>query len=298
MRKIIAVMAAGSLLAGAALCGCSNPNQTQSSLSSDYSAAADKSSSLAGKEADSSQNQSMTAAQSNIKKNVLRNENFTDDGTFKYYSENGKAASLEGIDVSSYSGSIDWNRVKDSGVDFVMVRLGGRGYGDDGALYQDDRAAEYIQGAQAAGIKAGGYFFSQAITEEEAAQEADKVKEILGEIQPDFPIAYDLETIKDDTARTDNLSAAQATACANAFCRQIAGHGYTPMIYADAPALNEKYDTAKLAEYTLWYCEYADRPVCDTPFSMWQYSKTGHVDGVEGTVDLNICFTNLATYAN
>lgn len=231
-----------------------------------------------------------------VPKNKLDNNNFTSDSTFKYYSENGKPASLEGIDISSYSGDVDWNKVKDSGVDFAIIRIGGRGYGDEGSLYTDDRALEYIEGAQNAGIKVGGYFFSQAINTEEAVEEADYVKSVLGDIKLEFPVAYDWEIIKDEDARTDSVSAAEATNCARAFCDRIVELGYKTMIYSPSRELYFKYDLSRLADIDIWYCEYSDVPNFYYRFSMWQYSSTGRVDGIDADVDMNICFTNVADY--
>ncbi|HBM98007.1 MAG TPA: glycoside hydrolase [Ruminococcus sp.] len=231
-----------------------------------------------------------------VPKNTLNNDNFTADSTFKYYSENGKAASLEGIDISSYSGDINWEKVKNSGVDFVIIRIGGRGYGKEGALYTDDKALEYIEGAHNAGLKVGGYFFSQAINVEEAVEEADYVKSILGDIKLEFPVAYDWEIIKDEDARTDNVSAAEATNCARAFCDRIIEHGYKTMLYSPSRELYFKYDLSRLADIDIWYCEYSDVPTFYYQFSMWQYSSTGRVDGIDADVDMNICFTNIADY--
>ncbi len=231
-----------------------------------------------------------------VPKNTLNNDNFTADSTFKYYSENGKAASLEGIDISSYSGDINWEKVKNSGVDFVIIRIGGRGYGKEGTLYTDDRALEYIEGAHNAGLKVGGYFFSQAINVEEAVEEADYVKSILGDIKLEFPVAYDWEIIKDEDARTDNVSAAEATNCARAFCDRIIEHGYKTMLYSPSRELYFKYDLSRLADIDIWYCEYSDVPTFYYQFSMWQYSSTGRVDGIDADVDMNICFTNIADY--
>lgn len=231
-----------------------------------------------------------------VPKNKLNNDNFTADSTFKYYSEKGKAASLEGIDISSYSGDINWEKVRDSGVDFVIVRIGGRGYGEEGSLYADDRALEYIDGAHNAGLKVGGYFFSQAINTEEAVEEADYVKSILGNTKLEFPVAYDWEIIKDEDARTDNVSAAEATNCARAFCDRIMELGYKTMLYSPSRELYFKYDLSRLADIDIWYCEYADVPTFYYQFSMWQYSSTGKVDGIDTDVDLNICFTDIADY--
>ena len=177
-----------------------------------------------------------------------------------------------------------------------MVRLGGRGYGEDGAMYADERALEYIKGAQAVGIKAGGYFFSQAISSDEAAEEAKFIMDLLGDTKLDYPIAFDWEIIKNDEARTDGVSSTQATECARVFCETIKSFGYKPMIYSPSRELYFKYDLTKLKDFDIWYCEYADVPEFYYQFTMWQYSETGSVPGIEGSVDLNICFTNIADY--
>ena len=230
-----------------------------------------------------------------VEKNTLQNDRFYEEGGFKRYSADGVTA-LVGIDVSESSGDIDWDRVKAAGVDFAMVRLGGRGYGEDGAMYADERALEYIKGAQAVGIKAGGYFFSQAISSDEAAEEAKFIMDLLGDTKLDYPIAFDWEIIKNDEARTDGVSSTQATECARVFCETIKSFGYKPMIYSPSRELYFKYDLTKLKDFDIWYCEYADVPEFYYQFTMWQYSETGSVPGIEGSVDLNICFTNIADY--
>jgi GH25 family lysozyme M1 (1,4-beta-N-acetylmuramidase) len=204
---------------------------------------------------------------------------------------------ISGVDVSLWQGVIDWKQVKAAGVDFVMVRLGGRGYGEEGSLYADDRALEYIQGAQAAGIKAGGYFFSQAITTEEAVEEAAYVKNLLGDIKLEYPVAFDWEIIKDDNARTDKVTSTQATECAVAFCEKVKSFGYIPMIYSASREFYFKYDLSRLKDYELWLVQYADKPDFYYKFSMWQYSESGHIDGIDGSVDLNISFKSTADYA-
>lgn len=232
-----------------------------------------------------------------VKRNSLNPDNFTADTTFKYYSENGKPASTEGVDVSEYNGDIDWQAVAESGVDFAMIRIGGRGYGEAGTLYADEKAIENLREAQANGIKTGVYFFSQAINVEEAIEEANYTKELLGDIKLDYPIAYDWELIKDDTARTDTVSAYEATECARAFCDTVRANGYTPIIYSPSRELYFKYDLSRLADIDIWYCEYSNTPSFYYEFSMWQYSYDSLVDGIEGETDLNICFTNIADYA-
>lgn len=306
MKKTFCAVLATALALTAVFCGCaSNKNETSAGTASKGSAATfdetpeDSTVSTTGKKihiADSTLGDIWITELEGVKKNTLNKENFTADSTFKYYSEDGKPASAEGIDISSFSGDIDWNKVKGAGIDFVMVRLGGRGYGDDGALYSDERALEYIRGAQDVGIKVGGYFFSQAVTSAEAVEEAEFIRDMLGDIKLDYPIAFDWEIIKNDSARTDAVTSTQATECARVFCETISGYGYKPMIYSPSRELYFKYDLTKLKDFDIWYCEYADTPEFYYQFTMWQYSETGAVPGIEGSVDLNICFTNIADY--
>ncbi len=299
MKKLSCFVLTLTLTLCVILSGCSDDSSSESSSNTAATEVTDNTVKTTGAKIhinDSTLGEIWITELDGVEKNTLNNDNFTADSNYKYYSENGQAASAEGIDVSSYSGSIDWDKVKSSGIDFVMVRLGGRGYGDSGELYTDEKAVEYINGAQKAGLKVGGYFFSQAISNEEAIEEAEYVKQILADIKLDYPVAYDWEIIKDDSARTDSVSASQATQCAKAFCDKIKEYGYTPMIYSPSRELYFKYDLTQLSEYDIWYCEYADTPTFYYEFSMWQYSDSGKVDGIEGAVDLNICFTNVSDY--
>ena len=299
MKRIICLLLASAMLVSAVLCGCSDENNSSSSSSQTATAATDTTVKTTGNKIhinDSTLGEIWITELDGVPVNKLDNNGFTADSRLKYYSENGKSASTEGIDVSAYSGDIDWKKVKDSGIDFAMIRVGGRGYGESGEMYTDERALEYINGAKAEGIKVGAYFFSQAINTEEAIEEADYVKSVLGDIKLDYPVAYDWEIIKDDDARTDNVSASQATECARAFCDRVKELGYTPILYSPSRELYFKYDLSRLADIDIWYCEYANVPTFYYEFSMWQYSATGTIDGIEGAVDLNVCFTNVADY--
>ena len=219
----------------------------------------------------------------------IDNGGLSNEDGFMVYRVDGQPASVTGIDVSSFCGDIDWQRVKNAGVTFVMVRLGGRGYGDEGALYSDDRAVEYISGAQAAGIHTGGYFFSQATNADEAKEEARYCQELLGDLRLDYPLAYDLEFIENDTARTDGMTVEQTTDCARAFCDEAKALGYEPMLYfSESSEPSAKYDLNKLSDCELWFSEYSDAPTFPYNFGMWQYSNTATVDGVENNVDLNL----------
>lgn len=292
------MLIASAIILSAVLCGCTNEKENSSS-SQAVTTATDTTVKTTGNKIhinDSTLGEIWITELDGVPVNKLDNNNFSADSNLKYYNENGKAASSEGIDVSSYSGNIDWKKVKESGIDFAMIRVGGRGYGEKGEMYTDERALEYINGAKAEGIKVGAYFFSQAVSTEEAIEEADYVKTVLGDIKLDYPVAYDWEIIKDDDARTDSVSASQATECARAFCDRVKELGYTPILYSPSRELYFKYDLSRLADIDIWYCEYANVPTFYYEFSMWQYSATGTIDGIEGAVDLNICFTNVADY--
>lgn len=298
MKRITCLLLSSAILLSAALCGCSD-EKSNSSSSQAATAATDTTVKTTGNKIhinDSTLGEIWITELDGVPVNKLDNNNFSADSNLKYYNENGKAASSEGIDISSYSGNIDWKKVKESGIDFAMIRVGGRGYGEKGEMYTDERALEYINGAKAEGIKVGAYFFSQAVSTEEAIEEADYVKSVLGDIKLDYPVAYDWEIIKDDDARTDSVSASQATECARAFCDRVKELGYTPILYSPSRELYFKYDLSRLADIDIWYCEYANVPTFYYEFSMWQYSATGTIDGIEGAVDLNICFTNVADY--
>ena len=228
----------------------------------------------------------------NVPKSDLAGDNFTSDDTFKYYNVKGSSASMEGIDVSDFSGEIDWQKVKDAGVDFAMIRLGGRFYGEEGKMFVDENAVANFRGAQAAGIKAGGYFYSKAVNAEEARAEAQFLKAVLDDIVPDLPIAFDWEIVEDEEARNDTVDGAALTACARAFCDEVKSYGFEPMIYAPTRELYFKYDLSQLADVAVWVKEYNDTPTFYYRSAMWQYSDSGVIDGIEGTVDLDIYFTD------
>lgn len=309
MKKIITIALTALTVSASVLCGCGSNNSTSSGAPADSSAASEAATTQPVTDSpvkatggkihinDNTLGDIWITELEGVPVNKLQADGFTADSTFKYYSENGQPASNEGVDISSFSGTIDWAKVKESGVDFAMIRLGGRGYGDEGGLYADDKAAENLQGAKAAGIKVGAYFYSQATTNAEAEEEAEYAKQVLGDIQLDYPLAYDWEIVKDDNARTDKVTSTQATECAVAFCEKVKSFGYIPMVYSASREFYFKYDLSRLKDYELWLVQYADKPDFYYQFSMWQYSESGHIDGIEGSVDLNISFKSTADYA-
>lgn len=219
-------------------------------------------------------------------------ENLThDDAGRLTYLVDGEPVSRTGIDVSEHQGFIDWTAVASDGIDFAFVRLGNRG-ATSGSLNYDDYGAANLSGASQAGLDVGVYFFSQAITEEEAVEEADFVLSQLGDTKLAYPIVYDHEPVYGVEGRADDLSPAQMTANAKAFCDRITQAGYTVMLYGNAADLS-RYDLNALANYPVWFAEYdVAAPSRNTGFSIWQYSNAGTVAGIDTAVDLNIAFVN------
>ena len=204
-----------------------------------------------------------------------------------------------GIDVSAYQnrateGGIDWEAVKDDGVDFAMVRIGLRGT-STGAIHADEYYAENIEGAMEAGIETGVYFFAQAITVEEAIEEAEFVLELLEDHEIDGPVAYDWE-MHDSSYRVYGTTPEMATACAIAFCQRIEEAGYEAMIYAGQYVSYIKYDQGAIEPYLAWYPEYkSDKskklyPTFYYQVDYWQFSSNCTIDGIGGRVDANLQF--------
>ena len=202
-----------------------------------------------------------------------------------------KADTIPGIDVSYYQGEIDWEQVKASGIQFAMIRLGYRGYGEEGKLVEDKMAYQNIEGALAAGVKVGIYFFSQAITVEEAVEEAEFVLERIEKYDITMPVVFDWEYISEE-ARTAKMDRRTLTDCYKAFCGKIAEAGYTPMAYFNTYQSRQLMYLYELEEYPFWLALYSDRMTFPYRFEMWQYTDSGSVPGIEGDVDINLFFTN------
>lgn len=196
----------------------------------------------------------------------------------------------KGIDVSEHQGDIDWGQVKAAGYDFAFLRIGYRGYGEQGTLCADAKFQQNIVNAHNAGVEVGVYLFSQAVSEDEALQEAGLVLEQLQGHSLELPVVFDPERIRDDAARTDNVTGEQFTKNTVLFCEKMKEAGYQPMIYSNMLWEAFEYDMEALADYPIWYADY--EPVPQTPyyFSFWQYSEKGSVDGIAGNVDLNVQF--------
>lgn len=191
-----------------------------------------------------------------------------------------------GIDISKHNGNIDWNAVKNSGVQYVILRCGYRGSAS-GVLVEDQKFRSNIQGATAAGLKVGIYFFSQAVNEVEAVEEASMTLSLIKNYKITYPVYIDVESAN---GRADGISKAARTSVINAFCQTIRNSGYTPGLYANKNWLTEKINTGALGGCKIWLAQYVAAPTYGGRYEMWQYSSRGSIAGIKGNVDLNVSY--------
>ena len=196
-----------------------------------------------------------------------------------------------GIDVSAYQGEIDWQAVANDGIGFVILRAGLRGM-TEGLLYTDDYFAANLRGAQEAGLDIGVYFFSQAITEQEAQEEAEYLLALLDGQKLAYPVYFDWEPGTDSEHRSYNIDYTTIGAMARTFCETIRNAGYESGIYFKSVQGYLHYDLSEFGDISLWLAEYDTRPEFYYHFHIWQYSCTGSVAGIEGDVDMDISFDN------
>ncbi|MBP3323965.1 MAG: glycoside hydrolase family 25 protein [Clostridia bacterium] len=194
-----------------------------------------------------------------------------------------------GIDVSSHQGEIDWEKVKETGIDFVIIRTGYRGY-SRGRINHDDFFKANIKGATEAGLDVGVYFFSQALTTAEAEEEAAQVLESIRGYDISYPIFFDWETVEAENARTNEAEGELITECAAAFCKKISKAGFTAGVYFNKSQAYDFYDLEKLSAYEFWLAEYQLVPSLYYNFDMWQYTCEGGLSGINTDVDVNISF--------
>lgn len=198
------------------------------------------------------------------------------------------APCIRGIDISTHQKEIDFKKVKDAGFEFVMIRLGYRG-SVQGLLFEDAWAQRNYEGAIAAGLKVGGYFFSQSISPEEAVAEAQYALSIIDGWKVEMPIVYDWEFIQEGY-RTDVVDARMLTDCTKAFCETVEKAGYKPMLYFNPSQSRKQMHLAELTDYGFWLAMYSDEMTYEYKVDMWQYSCTGKVPGINGNVDINLYF--------
>lgn len=224
-------------------------------------------------------------AQSPIPANPYGPEDFGYDG--EYLACMAGSASL-GVDVSAHQGQIDWQQVRQAGMEFAMIRIGYRGY-TSGGIYADEYAQANLESARAAGLKTGVYFYSQAVTPTEAALEAAYCISFLEDYEIDMPVVFDWEYVNGD-ARTGNMDAPTLMACIRTFCDAVADAGYEPMVYFNPTLADSLLELEELVEYPWWLAMYSDQMTFPYAVEMWQYSANGNVPGISGDADINLWF--------
>ncbi|MCQ2565959.1 MAG: glycoside hydrolase family 25 protein [Clostridia bacterium] len=207
------------------------------------------------------------------------------------YVVDGQTVSIKGIDVSKYQEEIDWEKVAASGVKFAIIRLGYRGY-SSGDLVLDERFEYNVEGALRNNIAVGVYFVTQAVSDEEAVEEAEFVLNAIAPYNVTWPIVLDLEDAGNGNARTALLTSEERTDYVRSFCERIKQGGKKPMLYFNICWLMEKLDITRLADYDKWFAQYFNIPFFPYEFQMWQYTSTGKIDGIKGNVDFNISFVD------
>ena len=215
---------------------------------------------------------------------------FTEGGRLRY--DDGSTVVRYGIDVSEYQGEIDWAAVAADGIDFVMIRCGYRGYGK-GSLSEDTWFRKNVTGAQANGLDVGVYFFSQALSVDEAREEAEFTLGLLQDYKISFPVAFDWEIVPNYGSRTRNYPRQDIADFAVVFCETIAAAGYRPLTYFNPSLAYLKLDLSKTQRYDGWLANYVERTEYHYDFQMWQYSSSGAVAGIDGRCDMDICFADL-----
>ncbi|MDE7223431.1 MAG: glycoside hydrolase family 25 protein [Acetatifactor sp.] len=219
---------------------------------------------------------------------IQENLQVLENGRFQYV-DNGQVVSHMGIDVSKYQGKIDWEKVAADGVEFVFLRLGLRGY-ESGKLVEDETFQTNIQGALAHGIKVGVYFFTQAITVEEAVEEANFVLERIAPYQIDCPVVFDVEKVGSNSARMNQLTAQERTDVTIAFLDTIEAAGYKSMFYHNMETALILLELERLQNYDRWFAYYGEEMYYPYAYGVWQYSEKGSIAGIGGDVDMNIAF--------
>jgi len=228
----------------------------------------------------------MNTVYENLPKNSYDLSLFTRKDGFVHYT--GAQTAHTGVDVSSHQGTIDWAAAAADGVEYAMIRVGYRGY-TNGTITMDELFRQNVESARANGIEVGAYFFSQAITTDEAAEEAKAAVTALKGLDITYPVIFDWEHVEGG-ARTDGLDTTTLTDCAKTFCQAVEAAGYTAGVYFNQAFGYQELQLPELQDDVFWLAQYASAPDFYYDFQMWQYTNSGKVNGIEGDVDLNLSF--------
>lgn len=222
-----------------------------------------------------------------LEQNTYDESKFVYEKPFMKYMVSGKEKSYLGVDISANSGDVNFYRLKNAGCDYVMIRVGSRGY-SSGRIVMDEKHQDYMAKAEKAGLDIGVYFYSQAVTEEEIYEEVDAVIEAIDDYHITYPIVFDMEMVDGDFARTDALDVDTRTLLAKTFMEEIEEAGYKPMLYGNKEWLLTKLNLEELQDYDVWLDQTANTPDYPYQYQMWQYTQKGTVNGVEEPTGLSI----------
>lgn len=228
-----------------------------------------------------------------LKKHNYEYDNFIiqENNEIVYRDDTQDVYSLKGIDVSKHQAEIEWDKVAKENIDYVFIRAGYRG-STKGSILEDEYFRDNIEGALENGIDVGVYFYTQAVTEAEAVEEANMVLELLEPYSITYPVVLDLEEVDAESGRTSKMTQEEYTRAALAFCRTIEAAGYHPMIYGNLKTFLIMLDMNQLEEYDKWFAYYRTPVYFPYEFQIWQYSSKGTVSGIKGNVDMNVCMKN------
>lgn len=228
-----------------------------------------------------------------LTKNTYDFTKMEDKAGLKRYMENGRKTSYVGVDISKHTGKVYFPSLKAAGVDYVMIRLGSRGY-TTGQITLDENFKENIEGAIEAQLDVGIYFYSQAVSQDEAVQEANFVVQNLEPYRAHvkYPVAFNMGFVSNDKSRIEGLGREDKTAVTVSFLDAVRAAGYVPMIYGDKEWLIKEVDLTKLQDYDVWLSQEEEIPDYPYRYAMWQYNTDGVLNGIDGGADLNICFVS------
>ncbi len=224
----------------------------------------------------------------NLAKSIIDNDKISIDDKTGYYSyEDDKYESVAGVDLGGCRGNVDFSKVKNAGFDYCMLRVGYRTYGG-GVVTADANFETYVSDALKNDLDVGVYFFTSAISTAEAKEEAQFVLDAIKPYNITYPVVVDVEEIVSGTSRQESLSVEELTEIVKTFCETIEDAGYDVMIYSNLKGFIANVNLEELEDYDKWFANYDTTPYYPYKFTMWQYSQSGSVDGIDGDVDLDI----------
>lgn len=230
--------------------------------------------------------------------NSYKTENFyIEDGFMAYHDDEGNKISHLGVDLSYHQENVNWDELASSGIEFVMLRCGYRGY-SEGGLVKDEKFDEYAKACNERDIPLGVYFFTQAVSVEEAEREADFTLELIKDYKISYPVAIDTEYVSDKDARTnvEEIDEDLRSRMCIAFCERIKEAGYYPMIYASENWIRRELDFEALQDYDFWAPQYLEENDFMYDFTIWQYTERGFIKGVDEQVDLDISMVDYSSF--